>query len=132
MDSIFIWPVNISDSHLRDDCHLELFNLDFPGIIAQFQTAQRIIHTGDVTPHPSCRCSTIRTNIPRQFHETVAVLTVLLELCMTVRADLPVIFDATLTTGAERQIFQRLKQGFLFERALILFLESPLWAQDEI
>ena len=80
-----------------------LFDLDFPRLIVQFQATQGIIHAGgSITAHPGGGCAAIGTDIPWQFHEPVAVLTALLELGMTVRADLPIVFDAALAARTKR------------------------------
>ncbi len=51
---------------------------------------------------------------------------------MTVRADLPVIFDAAFTARTKRQIFQRLEQRFFFQSPLIFLFEGARWTKDKI
>src|SRR5688500_12132501 len=79
-----------------------LLYLHFPGLIIQLQAAQGFIHASRcVTAHPCRRSSAIGADIPRQFQEPVAVLTVLLEFSMATRANLPIILYAPFTSRAK-------------------------------
>lgn len=62
------------------------FRLLFPRVILQFQTPQAVVHAHGVgAAHIGSGRAAVRADIPRQFHQPVAVLSVLLEFGVAVR-----------------------------------------------
>src|SRR5512140_2820537 len=93
-------------------------------LFTEVQRLQRLVHTdARLLPHARHRRAAIWADIPRQFHQPVAMMTFLLQLGMAIGAHLPVVLDSPLAAGAERKLFQRLQQVLFLERVLVFLFQ---------